>query len=180
MSNLAGHAQREARRSGHTSAQCEGLGHPKEALAHEASLTRLHIQVRVLVYSTEAWEAGWSGPATIESGCYTLEDLRAWSRRVDEGSTWSRQHRRVRTLLMRLLARGSVGSERTPWQELWAPLPEPHRSAMREGLAYLLANGILLGTERGDVAINPTCMDEIEQFITRNITPLWEQVLVRA
>lgn len=149
----------------------ERLTQLSAALATAPELAGLDLQLRVLACSPEVWARAWDGPATLNLGWYTLDDLRAWTRRVEAGSQWGPSLRRLRTMLMRLVARGVMVPSLVSAEELWSALPEPHRGAMREAVRTLCANGILQGDPAGAVGIIPERLDEVERIITRKLPP---------
>jgi len=143
------------------------------ALVATPDLAGLAIQVRALRCSPEAWAQAWDGPAALDMGWYTLDDLRSWSRRVEAGSNWGQQPRRLRTLLLRMLTNGAIAPEQVPAEQLWLALPEPHRSAMRAIIVHMCASGLLAGDPAGTVGVVPERLAEIEQIITRKHAPAW-------
>lgn len=143
------------------------------ALAAAPELAGLEIQVRALRCSPETWARAWDGPEALDMGWYTLDDLRAWSRRVEAGSSWGPQPRRLRTLLIRMLSNGAIASEQVPAEQLWLALPEPHRGAMREIIVRLCESGLLAGDSADSVSVAPGRLDEVEQIITRKFAPAW-------
>ena len=145
----------------------------RTVLATAPELEGLDLQLRVLACSPEVWSRAWDGPTSLNLGWYSLDDLRAWTRRVEGGSQWGPPLRRLRTMLMRLAGRGVIVPSLVPSDELWSALPEPHRGAMREAVTRLCAAGILHRDAAGAVGIVPERLDEVEQIIMRKPAPPW-------
>lgn len=123
---------------------------------------------------------------TAENGWFTQQDLVAWNRTLKTGkqSQWSKQARRMRTLLMRLLAHGKVNGEAVAFDALVKGLPEPHFSEVCKGLDRLRQSGILrlveperMTKEAMGVTLVAEYLEDIQSLINRQITPLWEQIL---
>jgi hypothetical protein len=116
-------------------------------------------------------------------GWYRDSDVTAWERSVRGASQWTPQMRRLRTTLLRMVARGHVGAARAvPHELLWRALPESHGPALRDDLQRLLVAGLLLAGEAEDdrgapLAINPAMLAEVENLVNRDVTPFWSGAL---
>jgi hypothetical protein len=158
------------------------------------------IDLQVAEMSELAWKTGQELPkAAIAGGdarppdtaldsapgsWYSPADVLSWSQ---SSAAWpaasqSAQARRLRTLLTRLAARGSVGSTPAPLDELWKPLPAPDNQEMRAGIERLIAKGVLVehaaSPEQGRrVALNPHRLDEARDLINGDVTEFWADVL---
>lgn len=122
--------------------------------------------------------------AVASQGWYTTDDVDAWERpvKVVEGSHWNAEARRLRTLLLRMLSHGAVGSTGVPRHLLWGALPEPHRNALGTGIAQLEQHQVLFVLERADtsqkeVALNPAMLNEVQDLINQDVTPFWEPIV---
>jgi hypothetical protein len=114
------------------------------------------------------------------SGLFTVRDITSWERtlRVVEGSAWTVQARRLRTMLIRLIVQGFVGTACVPAEQLFIGLPQPHSGALRSALQGLIKAGILLEgpSEQGQkmVSINPELLPDIQDLINRDVSAIWE------
>ncbi len=120
-------------------------------------------------------------------GWYSDADIQSWERRVDNSnSNWNQQARRLRTVLIRLIAKGKFGTEAVPLETLWLNLPAPHAELMKAGLDKLLAAEVLKteitknGTDgqKAAVALNPDLISEMQSLINRDISDFWQPLLV--
>jgi hypothetical protein len=117
------------------------------------------------------------------NGWYDEIDVKSWERRMDTGSAWNEQARRVRTTLIRMVGRGKIGSDTIQLSQLWQNLPEPHQSQLHQGLAQLIERRLLLASDNTEqiedmaVSLNPVMLTEIQSLINRNITDFWQSVL---
>jgi hypothetical protein len=114
-------------------------------------------------------------------GWYTIEDLRSWGHKKD--SKLTPQARRLRTLLLRMVARGSVGAAAAPLHLLCETLPPKHAVEMRRGIESLLGAGLLRSVEaetaHAGVTINPDMLTEVQSLISREPTLFWTEIGVQ-
>lgn len=111
---------------------------------------------------------------------YTDADIISWERPVKtaEKSRWNSEARRLRTVLMRLVAQGMIGDQTVDIMQLWSPLPAPHDEAVRNGITRMIEAGVLMETgsvtsTEGRVAINPAMLPEIQTLINRDVAGVW-------
>lgn len=117
---------------------------------------------------------------TLPGAWYRQSDIESWNRPLKVGarSHWNQQARRLRTLLMRMIARGVVGGAWVEANELTAGLPQRHSEALREGVTRLLEVEILLPVDGDDrVTVNPDRLEEIQNLINRDTTEFWLPVI---
>jgi len=115
---------------------------------------------------------------------YTARDLQHWQRplKVVDGSQWSAQARRMRTVLMRLIGHGIIGERTTNLADLSRDLPLLHAEPLRTGLERLLAASLLReaapspDSERR-VSLNGDMLEQIQALINRDVTPFWADLL---
>lgn len=128
------------------------------------------------------------GPAAplseLTAGWYSDEDVKSWDAplKVVEDSLWNVQARRLRTLLIRMVARGHVEDPGVPLQDLSRNLPAPHREALEAGLKRLRTSGVLQrGDGNGDsqvnVTLDPAHLGEVQNLINREVTPFWAGIV---
>lgn len=117
---------------------------------------------------------------------YSATDVQSWERplKVSKTSLWTAQARRLRTLLMRMVARGYIGGDGVLLEQLHSHVPEPHATDLQRGIGQLLTNEILIFVPNGSVGqayvtINPECMAEVQALINRDIMPgtFWSDML---
>lgn len=118
-------------------------------------------------------------------------DLREWRRKAPDSTTskWTPHARRVRTLLIRMVGRGAIGSNTTvpmsgsisaPISALLDGLPEAARTGLHTGIQQLLAGGVLTSQASGDAQLLSIASDRLEMvgdLINRDVTPEWEELL---
>lgn len=105
---------------------------------------------------------------------YTADDVRSWSRTKE--SRLSKQGRRLRTLLVRLIGRGLVGGQSVSIEQLCLPLPPRHAEEMQQGVVGLLKAGVLLSPEKDNVTVNPAMLPEIQNLINREPGEFWSNI----
>lgn len=110
----------------------------------------------------------------VNEGWYTDEDVRSWLRTKE--SRLSKQGRRLRTLLVRLIGRGVVGGQPVSIEQLCRPLPPRHAEEMQQGVAGLLKAGVLLSPEKDNVTVNPAMLPEIQNLINRDPSEFWSTI----
>lgn len=165
-------------------------------LSQSPLFQNVQMKIQVAEISMPAWELGQEVKTPLEipeaqqplleasQGWYSEPDLVSWERpvRVAPDSLWNVQARRLRTMLIRMLAKGKVGHDAIPESLLWKPLPEPHRERLRVGIERLIDQGVLLriepnnGTD-GGVTLNPGQLDEAQNLINRNVTSFWAPII---
>jgi hypothetical protein len=118
--------------------------------------------------------------AELTNGLYRDEDLVSWMRplKVTADSNWSLNGRRLRTLLIRLVARGVVEGEHISPKLLWQNLPAPHYESMRKSIEQLIEKQLLLltaedGESEPHISLNVQKMNEVENLINRDVTNFW-------
>lgn len=115
-------------------------------------------------------------------GWYSDEDIVSWERplNVAEGSLWNEQARRLRTMLIRMIAKGKTGGQTVAPTQLWQPLPESHAENLRRGVEQLLDNQVLIGSqvEANEVAVNPEMLTEVQNLIGYDVTPFWQDIVL--
>jgi hypothetical protein len=121
-------------------------------------------------------------PALIEvtRGWYCDADVESWERplNVVPGSLWNVQARRLRTLLIRMVAKGKVGMDTVATDQLWKNLPAFHGERLAEGVNRLMDAGMLVEStttpENGpSVTLNSEMIAEVQNLINRDVTPFW-------
>lgn len=174
------------------------------ALTGDPLFAQVETRVEVAAISRLAWDRGltWSEqvsglePAKAEpyhseiplaeasQGWYRDADLVSWERPIKgpTDSLWNVQARRLRTVLMRMLAKGKVGSKTTAGEMLWQHLPEPHQSELRAGIQRLVEEQVLVEVasspeEKPSLAINPERLGEVQSLINRDVTPFWAAIV---
>jgi|GEM_PF-5882191 hypothetical protein len=80
---------------------------------------------------------------------------------------------RLRTMFVPLVGRGVIAPSLVPAEELWSVLPGPRRGALYGAVHRLCVAGVLEVDRAGAVGIVPGRLDEVEQVITRKLTPPW-------
>lgn len=125
-----------------------------------------------------------SAMADLSQGWYRREDIIAWQRpvKVAADSLWSEQARRLRTMLMRMLAKGAVGTAGASGDLLWKHAPEPHRRHLSDGISRLVETGVLVetvnnGRDERSLAVNPAMMVEVQNLINRDVTAFWAGIV---
>lgn len=118
------------------------------------------------------------------SGWYSAEDIKSWEAplKVTEGSLWNVQARRLRTLLIRMVAHGYLGTTSgVLMQELYQGLPPVHANALTTGLQRLHEIGLFQEGERAGelptVTLNGEHLLEIQNLINREISPFWAGII---
>lgn len=175
--------------------------HLTEALGIASDL----LDIRITEMDLAAWAAGTQTIQTVEEeaapetsqpdeavpaiadlsqGWYRREDIIAWQRpvKVAPGSLWSEQARRLRTMLMRMLAKGAVGTTGASGDLLWKHAPEPHRRHLSDGISRLVETGVLVetvnnGRDERSLAVNPAMMVEVQNLINRDVTAFWAGIV---
>lgn len=167
----------------------------RAAESESALLKKLHFKVELAEFSAEAW--GWSQTATLaeqsvfstektilpllerSQGWYKDEDVVSWERplKVSEDSGWNEQARRLRTILINLVAEGKIGGDSVAAEILSQPLPAPHAEAMHQGLKVLVTQGVLSEAADGQITINPAMLAQVQNLINRDINEFWRQVV---
>ena len=119
----------------------------------------------------------------VSSGLFTERDIISWERplRVTEDSAWSVQGRRLRTLLMRLIAQGRVGRDGLPAEQLSAGLPQQHAEALQLVLPELIEAGVLVEEPSQGigqvVCLNPELLLIMQDLINRDVSAIWETLV---
>ena len=117
------------------------------------------------------------------SDLFTERDLTSWERpmRVVEESAWTVQGRRLRTLLMRLVAQGRIGKDGLTMDQLTTHLPQKHADALLAVLPELIQTGILVESQSSQnnktVSINPELLLDVQDLINREISVIWETLV---
>jgi 5-methylcytosine-specific restriction endonuclease McrA len=178
-----------------------------QATLAEMSLFRdTALTVRVTEVPQAVWELGqaWqeaettptAAPPEVEAvglalvevtgGWYRDADIETWERplNVASDSLWNVQARRLRTLLIRMVAKGKVGAQAIPEDLLWQHLPPPHGDQLACGVKHLVDEGLLLQKTPADgnghqVTLNPEMLPEVQSLINYDVTPFWAG-LIRA
>ncbi|MFW6082939.1 MAG: hypothetical protein ACOC8C_02685 [Chloroflexota bacterium] len=141
---------------------------------------------KVTAPETEAATAREEEPRLVEvtGGWYTADDIVSWERplRVVSDSLWNVQARRLRTLLIRMVARGKVGEERVGLRRLWEDLPSPHKENLETGVARLLEEGLIVESELElndghNVTMSPERLEDVQDLINRDITQFWAGII---
>lgn len=161
------------------------------------------VSVRVAEMSWRAWQLGeqviehggmTALPATVQPqqmlhvaqhhDWYSDEDLKSWNRPLKTAgdSLWNVQGRRLRTLLMRMIAKGKIGHATVTSEDLWTSLPEPHLQSMQDGIARLIEKDVFISGEdtsgeSRSVGVNPALLVEIQNLITREVTDFWVDII---
>ncbi|MBW7882613.1 MAG: hypothetical protein H3C34_08240 [Caldilineaceae bacterium] len=123
--------------------------------------------------------------AERSNGWYSPNDVKSWRRplKVTAESNWTRRARQIRTLLIRMVRKGTIGVNRVNHEALWQPLPSPLDEIMKENINRLIEKHVLTAHERiGDaegisVSLNPAVLEEVQNMINRTITPFWEDIV---
>jgi hypothetical protein len=120
----------------------------------------------------------------VTQGWYTEEDVVSWNRplRVAPDSLWNVQARRLRTMLIRMVARGGIGAALVSETALWENLPSPHKENLAAGVTRLIGEGLLSESESEPkdgrrVGLNPEMLSEVQNLINRDVTPFWAGVI---
>jgi hypothetical protein len=171
-----------------------------EQSEHSTLFKQFPYQLELVELSSAAWQLGLnSKPLTSEKvvsdtrplvqeqeplsvrsqGWYTDEDLVSWERplTVTSESNWTVQGRRLRTMLMNLIARGEIDGDGVPLEVLYASLPQPHADAIHIGINMLVSAEILRQQKSGKVTINPDKLILIQNLINRDITPYLQAII---
>ncbi len=161
------------------------------------------LQVEAVEISVAAWKYGLDLPPVVEAaageqqtlevvamqdkldeelqgGWYRRADIESWNRplKVTSGSQWNQQARRLRTLLMRMIAGGMVGGDWVDAEQLTMGLPQSHAEALREGISRLLEAGVLRPIDGDDrVTMNPSQLEEVQNLINRDTTEFWLPII---
>ena len=161
------------------------------------------LQIEVAEISVAAWRYGIGLPPAIEGVAgeqqapeipaaenipeeeipgvwYRTADIESWNRplKIATGSQWNQQARRLRTMLIRMIASGMVGGVWVDADQLTLGLPQTHAKALREGIARLVEVGVLQPVN-GDnrVTVNPSQIEEIQNLINRDTTEFWLPII---
>lgn len=177
-------------------------------LAETASLhffEGVDVTVRLVEISGQAWHVGArkaeppvvvqeakhpvipeEGPylAELTDGWYTEDDIVSWERplRVVTGSLWNVQARRLRTLLIRMIAKGKIGTGSVAIKRLWENLPSPHEESLETGVERLLEEELFVHTDSSSenghkVTLNPERLEDVQDLINRDVTQLWAGII---
>jgi hypothetical protein len=118
------------------------------------------------------------------NGWYSNADIISWERPVKaaEGSRWNIEARRLRTILMRLVAHGMIGDQAVDAVQLWGSLPTPHNEAVQGGITRMLEAGVLMEstnemTMERAVTINPAMLAEVQTLINRDVAGVWTKLI---
>jgi len=142
-------------------------------------------KVRSEIITTEMQETDVIEKGIVDSsGLFTQRDVVSWERplKTSTKSNWSVSGRRLRTLLMRLIAKGNVGTNGIAEDTLWRGLPETHLKLIKDAVPILVEHGLLTrleikGQETMQVSINPSMLTEVQGLINRDITAFWEGLI---
>jgi len=121
-------------------------------------------------------------PKFLGNNWFTPEDIAAWERphRTSETSQWTTQGRRLRTMVMRLLAQGIVGESALAPDALWQGMPPEHAMALQRGIEKLAEEGLIV-QRQGDGALSLSLSlehaDLIEELINRDVSPRLEPLI---
>lgn len=121
--------------------------------------------------------------AKLTHGWYFDKDIESWRRRSKEtGGDWPPAGRRLRTLLIRMVARGHFGPEMVPMDRLWMNLPSPFEEEMRRNIERLIERSLLLENSQAEqdsrlVSLNPDMVAEIQNLINRTVSPFWADIV---
>jgi hypothetical protein len=112
-------------------------------------------------------------PETLASDWFNAADLRSWTRKASKRINPAQ--RRMRTLVLRLLARGHINDAGVSAAELLAGLPEPQAAALRNDIAQLCERQLLLpaGGRSGQLTLNPALLDDYRSLILRDPGEVW-------
>jgi hypothetical protein len=192
-----------------------GDGSPTESAQRflaEATALRLFegadVTVRLVEMSGQAWRAGIrkaepqvvtpeeEHPTVPEEapeleeltdGWYTEDDIVSWDRplRVVSDSLWNVQARRLRTLLIRMIGKGKVGTESVAIERLWQHVPSPHKQNLKTGVGRLVEEELIVHTDSSsenghNVSLNPERLEDVQDLINRDITQLWAGIISSA
>jgi hypothetical protein len=120
----------------------------------------------------------------ITGGWYSASDVKSWEAplNVVEESLWNVQARRLRTVLIRMIARGHLEDQGVPLRVLHRNVPAPHSGSLVAGLQRLRDAGVLQErvTSEDDqtlVTLDPTHLQEIQNLINREVTPFWAGIV---
>lgn len=123
---------------------------------------------------------------TITNGWYSDADIQSWERplKVTKHSLWNVRGRRMRTMLMRMIASGHIGQDALSKELVHEGLPPLHAAEMRRDVDRLIAANFLLVTQNSmpdghHVAVNPARLTEIQELINRDVTleSSWASIL---
>ena len=86
--------------------------------------------------------------------------------------------RRLRTLMLRLVAHGHVGANGIEPEAIFMGLPEIHRQSLQNVLPVLLEAEFLVrvapqSTNREHVAVNPNRLADVQALVNREMLPAW-------
>lgn len=172
-------------------------------LAENPLFQRIVPNVCVAEISLEVWKKGqqvlFTAPVPAGTGVpeeditvlpdlgqciFTKEDIVSWERplKVSVESSWNVQARRLRTLFIRLIAKGKVGREGMAVEHLWQGLPELHQHSFQNALPNMLEKNLLTRAvpegESGElVSVNPRMLTEVQSLINRDMTPFWTELV---
>lgn len=188
----------------HVLAEYQGttpISHTMQALANtylrHPNFAHFALDIQVTEMTLDAWRKEQSTTSEVTSpvksesfqhalppnNWYVEADIHSWERtvKVGEGSQWNTQARRLRTVLMRLIAHGSVGTNPVDGHTLWDCLPIVHQDAMRKGLERLLEARVLMPVDTIQpqyVVINPEHLADVQLLINRDVPDSWVSSII--
>ncbi len=118
----------------------------------------------------------------VEKGWYTRDDVISWRRSIKSTTTtgWSKDARIVRTMFIRMIAKGYVGNNQVPKEHLWQGLPSPETEKVQVFVERFIERSVLQvtnGEHPASVSINPDFLDEVQTIINRSVDDFWDALL---
>ena len=98
---------------------------------------------------------------------------------MSEDSAWTVSARRLRTLFMRLASQGRIGKDGICPEQILSGLPKEHAASFEKLFPALIETGVLrqeAANESYALSLNPERLDDVQDLITRDVTPFWMPV----
>jgi DNA helicase-2/ATP-dependent DNA helicase PcrA len=118
----------------------------------------------------------------LNNPLFKTQDIKGWERPLgakrDNKRTFTA--RRLRTLVIRLATKGYIGKEGIDDQTILSGLTGTHLASFQTALPQLREIGILQteGEENlGRLFLNPQHLNDVQDLINRDITPIWEPIV---
>ena len=118
----------------------------------------------------------------VGKGWYATEDVVSWRRPVKSTSAtgWNKNARMIRTLFIRMIAKGYVGDNFVDQEHLWQGLPSSEAERIHSFTEKFIEQGVFQVTNLENatrVSINPEHLEDVQTIINRSVDEFWAELL---